>query len=195
MKTLFERLVPKQGWRIAIGIFAMYFAMWLIAFLLFGCSKEYHFSKFIKKGGTIETVIKLVEVKDTIRINGKDSIITLHIPVTCPEVVVPEPKWKTKLIYRENRKSEKLIYNYKIQIEKLKAKTAIRENQFALMKLKLENKLKLAAEKTKRVENRQETKQKKSLWYMYMILGAFVYQTIILLWRIGRVYLDNRFNV
>jgi len=73
--------------------------------LLVACSAEHHLRKFHQKGGEITPRIELVEYTDTIKINGKDSVIVVKIPVTCPEVKVPEPKWRTKLEYR---------YKYKI---------------------------------------------------------------------------------
>jgi hypothetical protein len=73
--------------------------------LLVACSAEHHLRKFHQKGGEITPRIELVEYTDTIKVNGKDSVIVVKIPVTCPEVKVPEPKWRTKLEYR---------YKYKI---------------------------------------------------------------------------------
>jgi hypothetical protein len=73
--------------------------------LLIACSAEHHLRKFHQKGGEITPRIELVEYTDTIKVNGKDSVIVVKIPVTCPEVKVPEPKWRTKLEYR---------YKYKV---------------------------------------------------------------------------------
>jgi hypothetical protein len=73
--------------------------------LLIGCTAEHHLRKFHQKGGEITPRIELVEYTDTIKVNGKDSVIVVKIPVTCPEVKVPEPKWRTKLEYR---------YKYKV---------------------------------------------------------------------------------
>jgi hypothetical protein len=77
----------------------------LSTLLLVACSAEHHLRKFHQKGGEITPRIELVEYTDTIKVNGKDSVIMVKIPVTCPEVKVPEPKWRTKLEYR---------YKYKI---------------------------------------------------------------------------------
>ena len=73
--------------------------------LLIGCSAEYHFRKFTKKGGEITPSIEVVEFTDTIKVNGKDSIILVKVPVTCPELKVPETRWRTRLEYR---------YKYKV---------------------------------------------------------------------------------
>ena len=77
----------------------------ILILLLTSCSAEWHFGKFIKKGGKVEPKIEVVEYTDTLRINGKDSIILVRVPVTCPEVKIPEPRWRTKLEYK---------YRYKI---------------------------------------------------------------------------------
>lgn len=77
----------------------------ILLLILTSCSAEWHFGKFIKKGGKVEPKIEVVEYTDTIKVNGKDSIILVRIPVTCPGVKIPEPRWRTKLEYR---------YKYKI---------------------------------------------------------------------------------
>lgn len=77
----------------------------ILLLILTSCSAEWHFGKFIKKGGKVEPKIEVVEYTDTIKVNGKDSIILVRIPVTCPEVKIPEPRWRTKLEYK---------YRYKI---------------------------------------------------------------------------------
>ena len=77
----------------------------ILLLILTSCSAEWHFGRFIKKGGEITPNIELVEYTDTIKVNGKDSIILVRVPVTCPEVKIPEPRWRTKLEYK---------YKYKI---------------------------------------------------------------------------------
>ena len=77
----------------------------LLLLILTSCTAEWHFGKFIKKGGEVNTKIEVVEYTDTIKVNGKDSIILVRVPVTCPDVKIPEPRWKTKLEYK---------YRYKI---------------------------------------------------------------------------------
>lgn len=77
----------------------------ILLLLLSSCSAEWHFGRFIKKGGKVEPKIEVVEYTDTINVNGKDSIILVRVPITCPEVKIPEPRWRTKLEYK---------YRYKI---------------------------------------------------------------------------------
>lgn len=86
---------------VLLGIF--YIA--LAVFFLYGCSASYHFGKFIKKGGKIENKTEYVTTTDTIRINGKDSIIVLKIPISCPEVELPATRYQTRLEYRLKRDS------------------------------------------------------------------------------------------
>ena len=77
----------------------------ILLLILTSCSAEWHFGKFIKKGGKVEPKIEVVEYTDTIKVNGKDSIILVRVPITCPELKIPEPRWRTKLEYK---------YRYKI---------------------------------------------------------------------------------
>jgi hypothetical protein len=66
-------------------------ALYIVGMLyfLYGCSASYHFTKFLKKGGTIDTTERIVSVEKTIKINGKDSIIFVQMPLNCPEVQIP----------------------------------------------------------------------------------------------------------
>ena len=75
-------------------------AIGLIAMVLFSCSASYHFGKFIKKGGTIDTTERIITTTKTIRINGKDSIITVRVPVTCPEIQIPPTRTEIRYKYK-----------------------------------------------------------------------------------------------
>jgi hypothetical protein len=74
-------------------------------YLLYGCSANYHFTKFINKGGKIDTISKVVTVEKTIKINGKDSIIFVEMPLNCPEVQIPPTRTETRYKYRLKRDS------------------------------------------------------------------------------------------
>ncbi len=63
--------------------------LWLMISILYGCSANYHFGKFLKKGGTIDTTERVVSVEKVIKVNGKDSIILVEMPLNCPEVQIP----------------------------------------------------------------------------------------------------------
>lgn len=94
----------------AIGIGVIYTIVASILFyLLIGCSAKYHFTKFISKGGKIDTTERIIEVKDTIRVNGKDSVITLRMPFNCPEVQIPPTRLETRLEYRLKHDSIKTL--------------------------------------------------------------------------------------
>lgn len=73
--------------------------------LFYSCSANYHFGKFIKKGGTIDTTERIVTTTKTIRINGKDSIITVRVPVTCPEIQIPPTRTEIRYKYKLQRDS------------------------------------------------------------------------------------------
>lgn len=77
----------------------------ILLLILTSCSAEWHFGRFLKKGGEVNPKIEVVEYNDTIKVNGKDSIILVKVPVTCPELKMPETRWRTRLEYR---------YKYKV---------------------------------------------------------------------------------
>ena len=73
------------------------------------CSASYHFGKFLKKGGTIDTTERIIQVEKTIKVNGKDSIIFVEMPLNCPDVQIPQTRYKTRLEYRLKRDSIETI--------------------------------------------------------------------------------------
>jgi hypothetical protein len=111
-------------------------ALWIVGilYLLYGCSANYHFTKFINKGGKIDTTERVVTVEKTIKVNGKDSIIFVEMPLNCPEVQIPPTrqeirykyklkrdsietvryvtKWKTKLVKIEKKAEKVNVWNW-----------------------------------------------------------------------------------
>lgn len=83
--------------------------LWLMISILYGCSANYHFGKFLKKGGTIDTTERVVSVEKVIKVNGKDSIILVEMPLNCPEVQIPATRYETRLEYRLKRDSIKTV--------------------------------------------------------------------------------------
>lgn len=85
--------------------------IWIIVAIsvLSGCSANYHFNKFIKKGGTIDTTERIVSVEKVIKVNGKDSIILVEVPLKCPEVQIPPTRYETRLEYKIKRDSIKTV--------------------------------------------------------------------------------------
>lgn len=79
--------------------------LWLTFTILYGCSASYHFGKFLKKGGTIDTTERIVSVEKVIKVNGKDSIILVEMPLNCPEVQIPATRYETRYKYRLKRDS------------------------------------------------------------------------------------------
>jgi hypothetical protein len=94
--------------------------MWLG--LLASCSPQYHMAKFIKKGGKIKNDTTLITVNDTIRINGKDSVIVRTIQAVCPEMKSPKTRYETRIEYRYKTKVEKAQVKYQIKYIKQQRK-------------------------------------------------------------------------
>ena len=82
-------------------------------------------TKFIKKGGKIEQTEKTITIIDTIKVNGKDSIIWREIRVNCPELVAPLTRYEIRYQYKTIRDSFETIkyitkYKYKEAVKTLK---------------------------------------------------------------------------
>lgn len=112
-------------------ILALLCAFW-IGFLS-SCSANYHMAKFIKKGGKVKNDTTLVTVNDTIRINGKDSIIVRTVQAVCPELEAPKTRWETRIEYRYKTKVEKAQVRwrtkYKIKYIKQQKKIETKNNK------------------------------------------------------------------
>ena len=108
---------------IVFVIFALS-AMIIFASLV-SCSANYHYGKFIKKGGKIDTTERVVEVEKLVKVYGKDSVIKLKIPVNCPEVQIPptrqEIRYKYKL-QRDSIQTVRYINKWKTKEVRTKAK-------------------------------------------------------------------------
>lgn len=109
--------------------------MWLG--LLASCSPQYHMNKFIKKGGKIKNDTTLVTFNDTIRINGKDSVIVRTVQAVCPEMKSPKTRYETRIEYRYKTKVEKAQIKYQIKYIKQQRKADIANTKF---RFKQENK-------------------------------------------------------
>jgi len=97
-------------------IIALLCAFW-IGFLS-SCSANYHMAKFIKKGGIIKNDTTLITVNDTIRINGKDSVIVRTIQAVCPEMKSPKTRYETRIEYRYKTKVEKAQVKWRTKYQK-----------------------------------------------------------------------------
>ena len=92
---------------------------------LISCSAKFHERKFIQKGGKIICDTTMVTVTDTIRVNGKDSIIYREVSVKCPELEAPLTRYEIRYQYKTIRDTLKLIkyntkYKYKEAVKTIK---------------------------------------------------------------------------
>jgi hypothetical protein len=106
----------------------------LIALLLIiglnSCSASYHFGKFLKKGGTIDTTERIISVEKTIKVNGKDSIIFIDVPFNCPEVQIPLTRQEIRYKYRIQRDSietVRYITKWKTKLVKIEKKAEVKQ--------------------------------------------------------------------
>ena len=127
--------------KLSIVILAIFYIAFAI-FFLYGCSAQYHFTKFINKGGKIEQKTEYIETTDTIKVNGKDSIIILKTPVSCPEVQIPPTRTEIRYKYKLQRDSIKTVR----YVTKWKTKDVV---------------------KTKRIETKN-----KSNWLFWFVAGV-----------------------
>ena len=106
-------------------ICALLCAFW-IGFLT-SCSPQYHMAKFIKKGGKINVKETTISIHDTLKINGKDSIIEKTIYVNCPEMQAPKTRFETRIEYRYKTRVEKaqVKWRTKYQIKYIKQQRKI----------------------------------------------------------------------
>ena len=134
---------------------------WL-AIILCSCSPQFHLNKFYKKGGEIEQVEKTVTIKEVITVNGKDSIIFRTVSVECPEPII-KTRWKVRF---DNKRFKDSLNSVRTQYkDSLRYALRTYKNE-----LKNDYKVIKSNDKTKRVETRQENKR--SLWWLFFILGA-----------------------
>ena len=84
-------------------------------------------AKFIKKGGKIKNDTTLVTVNDTIRINGKDSVIVRTVQAVCHEMQAPKTRFETRIEYRYKTRVEKaqVKWRTKYQIKYIKQQKKI----------------------------------------------------------------------
>jgi len=121
MKT---KLIITLIWLTLIGLIT------LIA--LTGCSANYHFGKFLKKGGTIDTTERIINVEKTIKINGKDSIIFVEMPLNCPKVQIPLTRQEIRYKYRIQRDSIetiKYVTKWKTKLVKIEKKAEVKNKK------------------------------------------------------------------
>jgi hypothetical protein len=109
-------------------------ALYIVGMLyfLYGCSANYHFTKFLNKGGKIDTISKVVTVEKTIKVNGKDSIIFVQMPLKCPEVQIPPTRQEIRYKYRLKRDSietVRYVTKWKTKLVKIEKKAEVKNKK------------------------------------------------------------------
>jgi hypothetical protein len=107
-------------------------ALYIVGMLyfLYGCSANYHFTKFLNKGGKIDTTERIVTVEKTIKINGKDSIIFVQMPLNCPDVQIPPTRQEIRYKYKLKRDSietVRFVIKWKTKLVKIEKKAEIKQ--------------------------------------------------------------------
>ena len=107
-------------------------ALYIVGMLyfLYGCSANYHFTKFLNKGGKIDTKTDTIQVQKTIKVNGKDSIIFVQMPLNCPKVQIPPTRQEIRYKYRIQRDSiETIRYvtKWKTKLVKVEKKAEVKQ--------------------------------------------------------------------
>jgi hypothetical protein len=107
-------------------------ALYIVGMLyfLYGCSANYHFTKFLNKGGKIDTISKVVTVEKTIKVNGKDSIIFVEMPLNCPEVQIPPTRTEIRYKYKLKRDSietVRFVTKWKTKLVKIEKKADVKQ--------------------------------------------------------------------
>jgi hypothetical protein len=107
-------------------------ALWIVGmlYLLYGCSANYHFTKFLNKGGKIDTTERVVSVEKVIKVNGKDSIIFVEMPLNCPEVQIPPTRTEIRYKYRLKRDSietVRYVTKWKTKLVKIEKKAEVKK--------------------------------------------------------------------
>ena len=107
-------------------------ALYIVGMLyfLYGCSANYHFTKFLNKGGKIDTTERIVSVEKVIKVNGKDSIIFVEMPFNCPEVKIPPTRTEIRYKYKLKRDSietVRYVTKWKTKLVKIEKKAEVKK--------------------------------------------------------------------
>lgn len=107
-----------------LGMAAVLFFIWAMASCDTAKRQAYHYNKFIKFGGKIDTVERTVTVTQIVKgKDGKDSLIYVDVPVKCPEATVTyKDRWHIRRMDRQERDSLKRLYAHNEKMLKLRHK-------------------------------------------------------------------------
>lgn len=90
--------------------------------LIWGCSPQYHFAKFQKKGGKIESKIDTLKIIDTVVLNG-DTVVSVRDSFIISNVPYYLTKYEIKYKYKEKRDSFEVVkYQTKWKVKEVKIK-------------------------------------------------------------------------
>ena len=123
---------------------------------LAGCSDakqaQRGYAKFIRNGGTVQVKEIEVTIHDTLKINGKDSIIEKTILVPCPDPQPPKTIRETKIEYRYLRNIKKDSMEHEMKMLK-------ERNNFVMDSLENDKKVRRIAKNDHKNELKATTKQ------------------------------------
>ena len=111
---------------IALYIAAMIVMAFIVA-VMGSCDtakrQAYHYNKFIKFGGKIDTVERVITVEKVVKgKDGKDSIVYIDVPVKCPEATVTyKDRWHIRRMDKQERDSLRKAYKHSERMLKLRA--------------------------------------------------------------------------
>lgn len=107
-----------------LAMAATLFFIWAMASCDTAKRQSYHYNKFIKLGGKIDTVERTVTIEKVIKgKDGKDSLIYIDVPVKCPEATVTyKDRWHIRRMDRQEKDSLKRSYAHSEKMLKLRHK-------------------------------------------------------------------------
>ena len=154
--------------------FKIWFFIGLVITLFFGsCDSakraNHHFEKFIKHGGKIDTVERVVPVPRIMHLKGRDSIIYVDSIIPCPEAKTPP----TKAEMRHERKMNSDSLNHLLKMERERTKQLSDSLDATVRNNKIDSKQDIKQNrndnKTVRVKTRQESKER-AKWGFWIVL-------------------------
>lgn len=162
------------------GIIYYAIALFILALsvvLLNGCDsakqQQKGWNKFIKYGGKVDTVERVVTVTDTIKgKDGRDSIVYRDVYVKCPEPTIQyKDRWHIRRMDRQEKDSLKRLYAHQEKMMKLR-------HAFVEDSLNKVIKLEKAKKKTAKAENNHGASR--FIWALFfLILGILVLMYVI----------------
>lgn len=90
----------------------------VLLFCLLSCrDAQYHFDRFIRKGGKVQIDTVTIQKLDTLLINGDTVIVTRPVTILQPQIEY-RTRWETKYLYKYQRdtirlKETQIKYKYK----------------------------------------------------------------------------------